>query len=454
MAGLSLRLRLAVMILCPLLVIAAVGAAWQITNVRATARDVFDRSLLAIALAVARDVALTGGDALSRPTRDLIAGAAQDTVFYQVYAPDGVWVTGYGTAPVPPSSLERTLPQPAFFGGTHLGVPVRAVRLREATEIDGLAGDFTVTVWRALTYRQRLEWSLIGQAAAVIGALVATVAVVVWFGIGWGLRPLRSLQNAISERGPDDLRPIRRAVPPEVSGLVLTLNRLFGQVSRSMEARRVFISNAAHQLRNPLAGLLAMAEAVQGARDPGERHEREKALVGAARSAADLANQLLLLERASAEPTAEAQKVFDASGVLSGIIDELAPFAAARRVSLTLTAPDQPLPILGDAVMYGEAVRNLITNALTHGGPSLSAVTVEVLVHHGWVNFAVSDDGRGIAPDDWPAALERFTQIGPGPGSGLGLSIVRSVTEALGGELTLECRQQGARVIMGVPLQR
>ena len=88
-----------------------------------------------------------------------------------------------------------------------------------------------------------------------MGILLATLAIVVWFGVARGLRPLLDLQGAIDLRSPDDLSEIKRPVPVEVQGVVKTLNRLFGQVENSINAYQVFISEAAHQLRNPAAAV-------------------------------------------------------------------------------------------------------------------------------------------------------------------------------------------------------
>ena len=89
-----------IIILLPILLVAALAGIWQLANAKATAADVFDRSLLSAALAVARDVAVSDGDALSERTRDLLSDTSGGTVFYHVYAPDGVIVAGYSTPPV------------------------------------------------------------------------------------------------------------------------------------------------------------------------------------------------------------------------------------------------------------------------------------------------------------------------------------------------------------------
>ena len=113
-----------------------------------------------------------------------------------------------------------------------------------------------------------------------------------------GLRPLLELERAIAKRTPSELEPIRRAVPTEAQGLVTTLNGLLNRVSRRISSKDEFISNAAHQLRNPMAGVLALAEAVTTAPNPQTAHQRSAELLQAAREASDLTNKLLSFERA------------------------------------------------------------------------------------------------------------------------------------------------------------
>ena len=137
------------------------------------------------------------------------------------------------------------------------GEPVRVLRMRESTTIGNLKGDTIVTVWQRDSDRNAFAAALARRAAAFIASLMAALALVVWFGVKIGLRPLNDLQDAIQHRSPDDLRDIRRPVPAKVFGIVATLNRLFGQVRQSIEDHQVFISNAAHQLRNPASALLS-----------------------------------------------------------------------------------------------------------------------------------------------------------------------------------------------------
>ena len=109
----SLRARLTLIILPPLLVISLVAAAWQFDTTTDRAENIFDRGLLSAALAISRDVALSDGDAISPSRQRLLNDTSGGPIFYHVYAPDGVFVTGYSTPPVLPSALrdEPTDPQ-------------------------------------------------------------------------------------------------------------------------------------------------------------------------------------------------------------------------------------------------------------------------------------------------------------------------------------------------------
>ena len=132
---------------------------------------------------------------------------------------------------------------------------------------------------------------VVTRSFAVIALLVFSVAMVVWFGVNLGLRPLLDLEDAIRRRSPSELEPIRRPVPGEIRGLVSTLNSLLDRVSRRISSKDEFIANAAHQLRNPVAGVLALAESVEHAPDIASMRKRSRELVEAAKETSRLTNQ-------------------------------------------------------------------------------------------------------------------------------------------------------------------
>ena len=139
---LSLRARLTFVILIPLLIVAAMFGGWAYFDAQSRAAERFDRSLLSTALAITRDIAVTGGDALSEETRDLLRDTSGGAVFYHVYAPDGVFVTGYATPPVPPSTA-FTADGQTYFEAIYQGQPVRVLRFTQTMAADGVVGPFT-----------------------------------------------------------------------------------------------------------------------------------------------------------------------------------------------------------------------------------------------------------------------------------------------------------------------
>ncbi|UWQ23095.1 sensor histidine kinase [Jannaschia sp. W003] len=452
-ASLSLRARLTAIILGPLLVIAVGLGLWAGADAQRRAAERFDRSLLSTALAISRDVAATGGDALSRGTRDLLRDTSGGPVFYHAYAPDGVFVTGYATPPVPPMALNGTAPDRVFYDAIYRGSEVRALRLSETMTIDGLAGPFTFTVWQEVGVRDGFVASLTRRTSIVIATLIAALALLVWFGVDLGLRPLRDLEEAIARRSASDLGPIRRPIPPEVRGIVGTLNRLLGELSATFRAKDSFISNAAHQLRNPIAAVLSLAESLRSAPEGADLRERSADIAEAARALSRLADGLLALERAGAV-TPDALVPVDVGRLLEGLAPSLRAAYAERGVRFTWDGAPMPAPIRADPLLLEQSVLNLAHNALAHGGPTLREVALRLEMGTETCTIEVADDGIGLRAVDIETARARFGQVRPGEGSGLGLPIAEAAAQAFGGTLELVPREPGLVVRMRLPLAK
>ncbi|WP_082894680.1 sensor histidine kinase [Sulfitobacter geojensis] len=450
----SLRARLTLIILPPLLVISLVAAAWQFDTTTDRAENIFDRGLLSAALAISRDVALSDGDAISPSTQRLLNDTSGGPIFYHVYAPDGVFVTGYSTPPVLPSALRDEPTDPQYYNSTYQSENVRVLRYRDSTVVSGVAGVFSITVWQSAQVRSSFVRDVLSRSFAVITLLVLCVAVVVWFGVGLGLRPLLDLERAIAKRSPTELKPIRRAVPAEAQGLVNTLNALLDRISRRISSKDEFISNAAHQLRNPVAGVLALAEAVENAPNPKAAQKRSAELLLAAREASDLTNKLLSFERASGTDILRSGLPVELGAFVRNVGSAFVQQHPESDVSLTYDLPSTEVTVTGDNTMLHEAVLNLLTNSIIHGGEDLTQITMELSQDGRNATLIISDDGTGIPADRHIAALSRFSQAGGGPGSGLGLPIASRVMENHDGRLELIESASGASIRLTIPLAR
>lgn len=449
----SLRARLITIILLPLLLISLMAGTWQYRATTLRAQNIFDRGLLSAALAISRDVAISDGDALSPSTRRLINDTSGGEVFYHVFAPDGVFVTGYATPPVLPGLRRDDQSEPYYYDARYQGADVRVLRFQDVTTVSGVSGIFNITVWQSADARSSFVREVAMRSFAVIAVLVISVALVVWFGVGLGLRPLLDLEHAIARRSSTDLDPIKRPVPLEARGLVKTLNILLDQIARRISSKDEFISNAAHQLRNPVAGVLALAEAVQNAPNEAAARRRSVELVEAAREASALTNKLLSFERASGTDIARAGERVDLRALVREVADAFRSWHKDGPADLSVDLPDQAVFVRGDPVMIREAVLNILTNAILHGGPDLSAIGMRLTRDAGWERLTVTDDGIGIPADRRLEAISRFGQIGTGPGSGLGLAIASKVMTNHGGHLEIGESDGGGLIVLSFPVE-
>ena len=270
--------------------------------------------------------------------------------------PNGIYVTGYATPPVAKIDDAPDAPQPLYSKAVYHGQTVRVLRLIEQTSIDDTTGDATITVWQRMEDRDSFARQLGVRTGVLMMALLFTLALVVWFGVRFGLRPVTDLQDAISIRSADDLSAIRRPIPTELMGIVSTLNRLFGQVESSIAAHQAFISDASHQLRNPSAAVQSMAEAVRDAKDDTERERRIAELIKAARSTARVAEQLLSLDRLRHSELLSRVEPFDLSKLVSELCGDFAGVCLVDGTDFELV--DVSHCVMADRVFIAEAKRS------------------------------------------------------------------------------------------------
>ncbi|WP_417684867.1 sensor histidine kinase N-terminal domain-containing protein [Roseibium sp.] len=441
----SLRIRLLVLILVPLVLISTIAGYWRFEVARGTSEYLFDRTLVAVTMAISRDVIIKEGDALTPATLDLLrSSSGGGKLFYHVNGPDGVFVTGYAYPPTPPPDVRGQANTPVLFEATYRSEGVRVARLTEYLTLGGVSGFATVTVWQNMAAREAFARNLAIRAALLMGSLILTVAAVVWFGISLGLRPLQNLEQAISIRSPSDMDVIRRPVPPEVSGIVKTLNALFGQVASAIASRDVFISNAAHQLRNPIASILTMATAARDAHTDEDRKLRSEELVEAARHASRLTEQLLSYERARGPVGSRKFVPTVAADLARDVCTRSAKAVLERDVDFTFKDTSEGAHVLADPVMLEEALQNLIDNALAHAGPSLSWIEVVIETGENTVAIRVTNNGVSLSAADLQIAFERFGQVTTSEGTGLGLPIVREIMTQHGGSVETPAMENGA----------
>ncbi|MEM1288530.1 MAG: sensor histidine kinase [Pseudomonadota bacterium] len=438
--------------LVPLTIVMGCLSAWSLRDAQVQAADRFDRSLLITALGISRDTAFSGGNALREATRDLLRNTSGGAVFYHVYAPDGVFVTGYATPPRNPAQELADKTDYTFYNALYQNKDVRAVRFTDTMTIDGVSGPFTFTVWQNTSVRDGFVASLLLRIGVGLATIFVSVALIVWFGIKLGLAPLLDLEDAIQRRSVDDLSNIRRVIPPEVQGIVGRLNSLFGELGDALRSREEMISNAAHQLRNPIAGIVALAEAVRSARTLADANERSEDLLAAARHASGLTNDLLTLERAQAVRGPENYAPIDLGTVMDKLDDRFRARLKTSNAILQMTRGKGPHLVRVDPTLIEQALHNLVGNACAHAGPSFSSLTISLSKAAEVVTLTVADDGKGIDEQDHDAALERFNQVEPSAGSGLGLPIAKVVAERANGKLTLTTADPGLKVTLEFPV--
>jgi two-component system sensor histidine kinase TctE len=371
----------------------------------------------------------------------MLGAIGEDRVFYLVTA-DGTVLTGYPNLPVPaPGPLAPG--RVTFATGDYRGEEVRMASLTRLVPAGVRPVPVTVTVAQTRNGVGAIAGELSQLAAALSVAFFVVAVGLSFVAVRTSLRPLNEIAQAVSRRGPTDLRPLRRAAPAELAPLVGALDRLMDRLGQSIRRSEDFIAEAAHRVRTPLATVRAQAEiALRSIDDDGER-QRLRRMIRAVDESSRSAGQLL--DHATVAFRAEdlARDRLDLADLARRTVEALAPTAAMKDIDLRLHAA--PAEVEGDAVLLDSALRNVLDNAIKYS-PEDTAITLRVERGADGARISVRDEGPGLGEGPVQRLTERFRRggnVGGIVGSGLGLTIASDVLRAHGGRLELGEAEEG-----------
>ncbi|WP_440071589.1 sensor histidine kinase [Streptosporangium sp. OZ121] len=465
-------------------------------------------AVLAVALVVSAYVMITVlGNALLATIDDSIYQRARDTVSLadagrlpdEMTSPDGTLlqvIDGTGRITHTTTGTDRLVP---LLGA---GERAAAIGMGEARFLDGkpygiphmlrvrvLSADRGQTVIAARPFSEVQTSISTAGHVLIVGTplLLILLAGASWVIIGRTLRPIAALRRGADEIT-DTARSRRLPVPEardEVHSLATTLNAMLARLEKAGVRQRALVSDAAHELRSPLASIRLQLEVALGHPEGQDWRETAEGVLEDTMRLSRLAEDLLSLARlderggtpARGEPVELDQLVAqtverygeavtvriageperepgNAPGA-AGDGPESGPGTAGGPGSGPRSGPGSgPVRVTGDALDLSRVLVNLVDNALRH---TSAPVVVELRAEGADAVLTVTDDGPGIPEADRERVFDRFTRLDSARsrdegGAGLGLAIVRETVHAHGGAVHLEDASPGLRAVVRLPL--
>ncbi len=286
---------------------------------------------------------------------------------------------------------------------------------------------------------------------AAFPLLLVGAGAVAWLLAGRALRPVEEIRAEVAEIQASGLDQ-RVSVPggeDELARLARTMNDLLSRLEASSRRQQRFVSDASHELRSPVASVLAQVEVAQAHPDGTDWPAVAESVHQEAQRLGGIVDDLLVLARWDEGQREADHEPVDLDELVLAEADRLRALGRVRVDLRSLSAGR----VAGDRGQLQRALRNLVDNAERHAA---TTVGLAVTGGDGWVELAVSDDGPGIAPADRQRVFERFTRLEesrdrPTGGTGLGLAIVAEVAARHGGSVRVDGPAPGARLVMRLP---
>lgn len=443
--------------LIPALFIVMSTALWLSSSfLRQQVNAAYDRSLSGALRAIDHNISTqSGGLSVELPylMLEFFELAADDNVYYRIFTEDGLADIGNQQLPLPDAPLKSNIP--TFYTKTYLGERIRIAAFARPMDpplYDNVGGRVIVLVGEDLGSREQFIQAM--MLRTLLGDLIVLfiIILIVTCGVLFAIRPLTRLNKELRARRTEDLRPIVAPdLPNEVQPLLAAINQHVERHARQARAQRQFLDDASHQLRTPLAILRMQLGYVMRETDPSEARDALLAMQKGLDRAERTATQLLALARAKEhDPLHDRQEMgtVDLLALTQDVIKDTYPLVRDKRQTISLDAPDKPMPIQGMEWLLHEAVLNLMDNAIRYT-PSRGSITVTIQQSKQTIALVVEDSGPGMSEADIQKAATRFRRGKAGKhstGAGLGLAITQTIMTRHQGHLQIESTDHGCRM--------
>lgn len=440
----SLRFRAVLIAGISIAVLWAAAAAWMMQGVRAD----LDRTLdgrLAMSARMVAGLLERGALEPAKPDGDL-------TEAVRVDGGEGISCLIRG---LHGEVLARTNDSPTGIDSVATGYSVHEERGQKWRVYVLNANGYQITTADRIDQRNLLIEDLLRAAGipfliAVLGGLGA-----LWIGIGRGLAPLKNLRHQLRARQTEDTSPIAvHRSPSELRPVLDAMNGLLGRLASALSSQRAFTDAAAHELRTPLTVIDTHLQVIRIT----DREDAEFSLRSAEEGVRRLRrtlDQMMILARTEADVT---QVEGNCTSIVSAVQTALGRLGdgACDRVDLTIEGDDRRAAM--PKSMLETAVRNLAENAVLYS-PRERRVDVAVVFDQeaARCRITVADRGPGLGQEQIAQVGRRFWRGDQGrkqgDGSGLGISIVRAISDRFGARLKLGPRPGGGLIAeISVPL--
>ena len=231
-------------------------------------------------------------------------------------------------------------------------------------------------------------------------------------------------------------------------------------LQESLEAKAEFLSRVSHELRSPLQSVVSALDLIE---DRFGIDVAQAELLSKIRRGTNALNaqvrDLLTLARGDVGKMEINPMPFEAGELVASVAREVRPEADGKGLELVITTPSEPIFVVADSARIDQVLTNLLTNATRHTQRGCVRLDLQPYdIENGCLRFEVSDTGPGIDKERMPSLFEPYTRFGEmtrsGDGAGLGLAIVRSVLQFLGGKVVVTSEPgQGTTFAVSIPAE-
>ncbi len=372
----------------------------------------------------------------------ILGSLGQDRVFYRVMVGETT-VTGYEDLPLP-TTQSGTLAAD-FYSAPYRNDAVRFASDTRQFLIQGSMVDVTVILGQTQSAKAAIMTQMTPRAV-LLGIGFFTIAAVFGMLATWlVLQAIASLGDAVARRGPQDLRPVTRPMPPELRPFVRSINGFIGRLANALSRTETFIGEAAHRIRTPLTTLRNTLELALSETDDPVLKDRLRASIRAVDDSARSASQMLDQAAVSYRTDQRSYQPVVLNELVTDIADAFRPTTALQDVRIFCVIPKYDVCVLGDPIMIETALRNMLDNAVKYSGAQ-SDIDIRLSQGEGFGQILVLDRGIGLGGIAGHELIPRFVRGDNASGvvgTGLGLTIVSEVARALKGKFTLTDRDGG-----------